>query len=204
MSSTSKLTRQMTMITHTIFTEFFVTDVTKSEVIINQFIMRCHYHTFWKLKIFINFFDVLFKCEYKYLRNIIIAKFFYKSNWLLRIECIVKTLYVVTKSAGDVFQILLSVALLRVWLAYCGVKDSKSAYTINVTRIDLVWFLKDIFDPFSGSSILIASYDLQYSWWDANDFSELNVLKHLNDTYLTYPCFDVCKDNSLLISLIQQ
>ena len=56
-------------------------------------------------------------CVCKYLRNIIIVKFFYKSNWLLRIECIVKTLYVVTKSAGDVFLILLRVALLMVWLA---------------------------------------------------------------------------------------
>ena len=51
-----------------------------------------HYHTFWELKLFINFFDVLFKCVNKYLRNIIIVQFFYKSNWLLRIECIVKTL----------------------------------------------------------------------------------------------------------------
>ena len=86
MGSTSKLTRQMTMITHFIFTEFFITDVTKSGVIINQFIMHWHYHTLWEHKLFINFFDVLFKCVYKYLRNIIIVKFFYKRNWLLRIE----------------------------------------------------------------------------------------------------------------------
>ena len=46
MTSTSKLTRQMTMITRTVLTEIFVTDVTKSGVIINQFIMHCHYHTF--------------------------------------------------------------------------------------------------------------------------------------------------------------
>ena len=117
MSSTSKLTRQMTMIKQSIFTEFFITDVTKSEVIIKQFIVHCPYHTFWELKLFINFFDVHFKCVYKYLRNIIIVKFFYITNWLLRLECIVKTLYVVTKSAGDVFLILLGVALLRVWLA---------------------------------------------------------------------------------------
>ena len=117
MSSTSKLTRQITMITHSVFTEFFITDVTQSGVIINQFIVHCHYHTFWELKLFINFFDVLFKCVYKYLRNIIIVKFFYKSNGLLRIECIVKTLYVVTKSAEVVFLILFGVALLRVWLA---------------------------------------------------------------------------------------
>ena len=78
--------------------------------------MHCHYHTFWELKRFINFFDVLFKCVYKYLHNIIVVKLFYKSNWLLRIACIVKTLYVVTKSAGDVFLILLGLALLRVWL----------------------------------------------------------------------------------------
>ena len=67
-----------------------------------------------------------------------------------------------------------------------------------------MWFLKDIFDPSSGSSIFIASHDLQYSWWDANDFSELKVLRHLKHTCLTWPCFDVCTDNSLLISLIQQ
>ena len=53
---------------------------------------------------------------HKYLCNIVIVKFFYKSNSLLRIECIVKTLYVVTKFAGDVFLILPGVALVRVWL----------------------------------------------------------------------------------------
>ena len=103
MSSTSKLIRLMTMITHSIFTEFLITDVTKSGVIINQFIMHGHYHLLGEFKLIISFIDVLFECVYKYLRNTIIVKFFYKSKWLLRIKCIVKTLYVVTKSAGDVF-----------------------------------------------------------------------------------------------------
>ena len=116
MSSASKLTCQMTIITYSIFTEFLVIDVTKSRVVINQFIMYGHYHTFWELKLFINVFDILFKCVYKYLRNITIVMFFYKSNWFLRIECIVKTLYVVTKSAEDVFLIPFGVALVRVWL----------------------------------------------------------------------------------------
>ena len=111
MSSAPKLTRQMTMITHFIFTEFFVTDVTKSGINLGHFVMHSHYHTVWELKLFIPFFDVLFKCVYKYLCNIV------KSNWFLRIEYIVKTLYVVAKSAGDVFLILLRVALIRVWLA---------------------------------------------------------------------------------------
>ena len=88
--SNSKLTRQMAIITHSIITEFFITDVAKSGVITNQFIMRCHYHTFWELKLVINFFDVLFKCAYKYFCNIVIVKFFYKNNWFLRLECIDK------------------------------------------------------------------------------------------------------------------
>ena len=100
MSSTSKLTRQMTMITHFIFTKFFVTDVTKSGIVINQFIVHGHYHIFWELKLFINFFYVNFKCVHKYLRNIIIVKFFYKSNRQLRIEYMFKTLDVVTISGG--------------------------------------------------------------------------------------------------------
>ena len=87
-----KLTRQMTMITHSIFSEFFVIDVTKSGVIISRFVMHGHYHTSWELKLFINFLDILFKCVYKYLRNIIIVMFFYKSNWFLRIECVVKNI----------------------------------------------------------------------------------------------------------------
>ena len=99
------------MITHVIFTEFFIADMTKSGVIINQCIVDCHYHTLLALKLFINFFDVLFNCVYKYLRNSFTKLTFYI------IECIVKTLYVVTKSAGDVVLILLGVALLRVWLA---------------------------------------------------------------------------------------
>ena len=117
MSSTSKLSRQMAMITSSVFTEFFITDVTKSGVIINQFIMHYHYHTLWKLKLFINVFDILFKCVYKYLCNIVIVKFVYKRNWFLRIESIVKTLYVATKSTESVFLIILGVALVRVWLA---------------------------------------------------------------------------------------
>ena len=135
--------------------------------------------------------------------NIVIVIFFYKSNWFLRMECVVKTLYVVGKCTGDVFLILLGVALVRGRLACtavqhvhanmysCGVKDSKAVYTINGTRIDLLWFLKDIFDPSSGSSIFIASCDLQYSWWEANDFSELKVLRHLKHTCQTWTCFDV-------------
>ena len=110
MSSPSNLTRQMTMIAHSIFTEFFVTDVTISGIIINQFIMPGHYHIFGEFKLLINVFVILFKCGHTYLWNIIIAKFLYKSNWLLRIECIVKTLYVVTKSAGNLFLILIGVA----------------------------------------------------------------------------------------------
>ena len=117
MSSAPKLTRQKTMITHSIFIDFFVTDVARSGVIINQFIMHCHYHTFWELKLFINFLDILFKCVYKYLCKIVIVKFFYESNRFLRIECIVKTLYVVTKSAGGVFLIAFGLAVVRVWLA---------------------------------------------------------------------------------------
>ena len=31
-------------------------------------------------------------------------------------ECVIKTLYVLTKSAGGVFLILLGVALVRIWL----------------------------------------------------------------------------------------
>ena len=145
---------------------------------------------------------MFFKCVSKYLCNIVIVIFFYKSNWFLRIECIVKTFYVVKKSSGDVFLILISVALSECsWhVDSCGVKDSKSAYTINGTRVDLLWVLKDIFHPSLGSSIFIASCDLQYSWWDANDFSELKVLRHPKHTCLTWPCFDVCKDDSLLIS----
>ena len=76
--------------------------------------MHGHYHTFWELKLFINFLDILFKCVYKYLQNIINL---YKSNWWLWIECVVKTLYVVTQSAGGVFLISFGVALVRVWLS---------------------------------------------------------------------------------------
>ena len=96
----------MTMIARSIFIEFFIADVTKSGIIISNFVMHGHYHLVW--------IDILFKCVYKYLYNIIIVKFFYKGYWLLRIECIIKTLYVVTKSTGDVFLILISVALLRI------------------------------------------------------------------------------------------
>ena len=168
------------MITHSIFTESVVIDVRKSGIIINQFIVHGH-NTFWELKLFTNFFEVLFKCVYKYLCNIIIFKFFHKRTQLLSIECVVKTIEVVTKSAEDVFLIVLGVALLRVWLAcrQLGVKDSKSAYTINGTCIDLSWSLKYTFVPSLGSSILIASCDLQYSWWDANDISVWKVLRHL-------------------------
>ena len=129
MNSTYKLTKEMTMITHSIVTEFFITDVTKSRVIIIQFMMNCHYHTFCELTLFINFLDVLFKCLYKCLR--IIVKFFYKSNWMIRIECIVKALYMVTKYIGDVFLILLGVTVSGFgWhVDSCGAKDSKSAYT---------------------------------------------------------------------------
>ena len=111
---TSKLTRQMTMITHSNRVLHYRCEKEWS----------CHkpiYHA-WSLsssgefKLIINFIDILFKFVYKYLRNIIIVKFFYKSNWLLTIECIVKTLYVVTKFAGRVFLILIGVSLLRVWL----------------------------------------------------------------------------------------
>ena len=176
MSSGPKLSRQMTMITHSIFTEFLVTDVTKSAVIINQFIMHCHYHTFLELKLFINCLDILLKHVYKYLCNIVIVKLFYKSNRFLRIECVVKTL---------------------MW----GFKIS--IYYKWDPHWPIVIF-KYIFVPPLGSSILMAWCDIQYSWWDANDLSEEKVIRHLKHTCLTWPSFDVCKDNSLLIYLMHQ
>ena len=114
MRSAPKHTDQMTMIPHSNITEFFVIDVTKSGVIINQFIKHSHYHTFLEPKLVINVFDVLFKCVYKYLCKFVVnVIFFYKSNSFLRIECLVKILYVVTKSAGNVFLIRLGVAPVR-------------------------------------------------------------------------------------------
>ena len=65
----------------------------------------------------INVFDILFKFVHKYLCNIIIVMFFYKSNWFLSIECVIKTLYMVTTSAGGAFLIPFRVALVRFWLA---------------------------------------------------------------------------------------
>ena len=120
MSGSSKLTSQITMISHSIFTEFFATDVINSGVIISHFVVHSHYHTFWEPKLFINFLDILFKCVYKYLCNIVIIIFFYKSNWFFRLECIIITLYVVTIFAGDVFPILLGAALVRAcWQLRC-------------------------------------------------------------------------------------
>ena len=89
MSGTSKLTRQMTVITHSIVSEFFITDVTKSGVIINQFIMHCHYHTFWELKLFINVFDILFKCVYKRLSSVqdILFKCVYETSLSFNSDC---------------------------------------------------------------------------------------------------------------------
>ena len=145
MSSTSKLARQMTMIIHSIFTEFFITDVTKRWVIINQFIVHCYYHTFWELNLLINFFDVLFKCVYQYLRNIIIVKFFYKSNWLLR-----KKVYRQNALCGnnihwgyvsDTAWCCCSQGLVDLLIACEGLKIC----IYNRTRIDLLWFLKRYF-----------------------------------------------------------
>ena len=182
MGSASKLTCQMTMITHSIFAEFLVTDVTKSRVVINQFIMHCHYPTFWELKLFINIFDILFKCVYKYLCNIVIFKFFYKNNRFLRIVCIIKTLYVVTKSAWGVFLIPLGVAVIRVWLTcwqlWCEGFKICICYKWN-PQWSIVIFktnFRFLFRKFN----LIPSCDLQYSWWDTNDFSVLKVLRHKN------------------------
>ena len=129
-----------------------------------------------------------------------------KNNWFLRLECIVRTLYVVTIYAVGVFLILLGVALVWLWLA-CWQLWCEVIKICMYNKWDSYWdivILKYIFDPSSGSSILIASYDLQCACWDDNDFSELKVLRHLKHTCLICPCFDVCKDNSLLISLIQQ
>ena len=123
------------------------------------------------------------------MRNIIVFTFFHKSNWLLRIECVIKTLYVVTKSAGDMSLILLVAEF--GWHVDSSMNDSKLAHTINGTRTDLLWFLKDIFDSSSGSSNCIASYDLQYSWWDASDSFELKVFRHRNHTYLALACLIV-------------
>ena len=157
--------------------------------------MHCYYHTFWELKLFINVFDILFKCVNKYLRNIIIVKFFYKSNWLLRIECIVKTLYVVTKSAKDVFLILNGVALFRVWLA-CW-RLWRKGFKIRVyNKWDLHWSIvifKRYFSSFFGKFNLYSCVWFTILMVDANDFSELKVLRHRKNTCLTCPCFDVCK-----------
>ena len=129
---------------------------------------------------------------------------FTKNNWFLWIECIVKTFYVITKSAGGVFLIPFGVAFVRVWLTcwqlWCEGFKIYIYYKWNPHWSIVI--LRRYFRSLFWSSIFIASCDLQYSWWDANDFSELKVLRHLKHTCLTWPCFDVCKDNSFLISLI--
>ena len=114
-----------------------------------------------------------------------------QSNWLLRIECVIKTLYAVTKSAGMCFWYCLVYLFSgSFWhIDSSGVKDSNSAYTINGICTDLL-FLKDIFDPSSGSSIFIASYELQYAMlWDASHSFQLKILKHRKHTYLAWPFF---------------
>ena len=59
---------------------------------------------------------------------------------------------------------------------------------------------KDAFySKLSGESITDEDYQHAQAVW-----KELKVLRHLKHTCLTWPSFDVCKDNSLPISLIQQ
>ena len=114
--------------------------------------------------------------------------FFYKSNWFLRIECDIKTLYVVTKSAGGVFLIPFCVAIIRVWLA-CWQLWCEGCKISIYNKWDSHWpivIFKRYFRSFSGSLILIASCDLQYSWWDANDLLVLKVLRHIKHTCLKH------------------
>ena len=132
---------------------------------------------------------------------------FTKCKWFLRIECIIKTLYEVTKFAADVFLILLGVALVRVWLAcwqlWCEGLKICIYYKWNPhwSIVILKRYFRFLFGKFNFYSCFRW---FKYSWWDANDFSVLKVLRHLKHTCLTWLFFYVCKDNSLLISLIQQ
>ena len=182
----------MTMITHFIFTEFFITDVTewsyhKSIYRAWSFIILFGNFKFLKISL------VFFSSVYKYLCNIIIIKFFYKSNWLLRIECIVKTLYVVTKSAGVVFLILLDVALIRVclacWQLWCeGFKIS--LYNKWDSHWPIVLFKRDfrsLFGKFNFDSFVWFTILMITCWWFLGNES----IKTSNHTCLTCPCFDV-------------
>ena len=60
----------------------------------------------WELKLILNVLDALFKFVHTNLRNIIIATFKKKINKLLRIECVIKTIYVETEFAGDEFLMI--------------------------------------------------------------------------------------------------
>ena len=76
-----------------------------------------------------------------------------------------------------------------VWCSSCqGLVDNLTAVAwriqnqhiyLNGTRIDLSWCLKYIFVPSLGSSILIASCDIQYSWWNGNEAEMILGRNHL-------------------------
>ena len=89
-----------------------------------------------------------------------------------------------------------AVAVIHAWYNFCQI--------CIYYKWDSHWSIvicKRYFRSLLGKFILIVSYELQYSWWDTNDFSELKVLRHLKHTYLAWPCFDVFKYYSLLISV---
>ena len=107
-------------------------------------------------------FFTIFKYVHKYLGNNIIDKFFYKKQLAVENRVYHRNTLCGSKicsgCVSDTAWCSSSQGL--VGIDSCYVKDSKSAYIINWTRIVI---FQRYFRSSSASSSFIASYDLQYS-----------------------------------------
>ena len=138
--------------------------------------------------------------------NIVIIIFFYKNNWFLWKECIVKTFYVLTKSAGGVFLIPFGVALIRVWLTFwqlwcegfkiCIYHKWNPHWPIVILKRNF----RSLFRKFNFDCFVWFTIFMMRCYW----FLGFESIKTSKTHMSKWPSFDVCKDNSLLISLIQQ
>src|SRR5271157_3860915 len=109
MSSSSKFTAIMTMISNFIATQLATTYMTHSRIIISFLVFVIEDHFLGKFKLIMYLFFILFKSIYKYLSNVIIFTFSSKDYWRLCIYTIIKAFYIITKRTWHMLLIFISV-----------------------------------------------------------------------------------------------
>src|SRR6218665_1220121 len=110
-------TTQMTVVSNSAFVQRPSTYMTRSSRFKVFPIVRIKYHLLREFKLIIYLLYSLFKTIYKYPSHIVVFGFCSIRYGILLVQTIIKTFYVITKQARNMFLVCIRIRHTNVWLA---------------------------------------------------------------------------------------